>query len=140
MPEETVLGSRDVAKAAVMLAMTFSREEENEVKASISSKGIRIAAADFGGEFVPSIMKMVERAVNIAKKEGMIDSTQHCEGAVAGAAHEAVEQVSNKALGLNIGGKIAVARYQEHVAVAVFFGVGLGHLDEVCIGMGHRVI
>lgn len=140
MAEENVLGSRDVAKAVVRLAMTMTREEEIAEKEAIGEKGIRIAAADFGGEFVTSIMKMVERAVTIAKKEGMIDSTLHSEGAVAGAAHEALEQVSAKALGLNIGGKIAVARYREHVAVAVFFGVGLGHLDEVCIGLGHRVV
>lgn len=45
-----------------------------------------------------------------------------------------------KALGLSVGGKIGVARHGEHVAVAVFFGIGLVHLNEVCIGMGHRAI
>ena len=41
---------------------------------------------------------------------------------------------------MNVGGKIGVARYKDHVAVAVYFGVGLGHLDEICIGLGHRAI
>ena len=45
-----------------------------------------------------------------------------------------------QALGLNVGGKIGVARCGEHVAVAVFFAIGLVHLNEVCIGMGHRSI
>jgi len=45
-----------------------------------------------------------------------------------------------KALGLNVGGKIGIARYQSHVSVAVFFGIGLLHLNEVSIGLGHRVV
>ena len=48
--------------------------------------------------------------------------------------------LSMTALGLSVGGKIGVARQGEHVAVAVFFGIGLVHLNEVCIGMGHRAI
>ena len=59
---------------------------------------------------------------------------------MAGAAREALSQVTTKALGLSVGGKIGVARHGEHVAVAVFFGIGLVHLNEVCIGMGHRAI
>ena len=46
----------------------------------------------------------------------------------------------NKAIGLNIGGKIAVARHEEHVSVAMFFGIGLLHLNEVAVGLGHRAI
>ena len=49
-------------------------------------------------------------------------------------------QVTPKALGMSVGGKIGIARSGEHVAVAVFFNIGLGHLDEVCIGLGHRAI
>ena len=59
---------------------------------------------------------------------------------VAGAAREALNQVTPKALGMSVGGKIGIARSGEHVAVAVFFNIGLGHLDEVCIGLGHRAI
>ena len=59
---------------------------------------------------------------------------------MAGAAREAVSQIMNKAIGLNIGGKIAIARCGEHISVAVFFGIGLLHLNEMAIGLGHRVI
>jgi hypothetical protein len=45
-----------------------------------------------------------------------------------------------KAVGLNVGGKIGIARQKEHVSVAVYFGVGLLHLDEVAIGLGHRAL
>ena len=131
-------GSREVARAAIMLAMTASREEETTMRASLNESGIVSAAADFGGEFVSSVMKIVERAVVAAKREGVIGDAHHAEGAVAGAAREAVSQVTNKAMGLSVGGKIGVARSGEHVAVAVFFAIGLVHLNEICIGMGHR--
>lgn len=132
--------SRTVARAAVMLAMSGSREEEAAFKADLAAEGILGAAADYGGEFVQSVMKIVERAVVAAKREGVIGDTHREEGAVAGAAREAVGQVSAKALGLSVGGKIGVARCGEHVAVAVFFAIGLVHLNEVCVGMGHRAI
>ena len=45
-----------------------------------------------------------------------------------------------KALGLNVGGKIGIARYQDHIGVAIFMGIGLLHLDEVAIGLGHRAV
>lgn len=108
------------------------------MKAELAARGVVSAAADFGGEFVSSVMKIVERAVVAAKREGVIGDTHHAEGAVAGAAREAVSQVANKAMGLSVGGKIGVARCGEHVAVAVFFAIGLVHLNEICIGMGHR--
>ncbi|MCW2278316.1 hypothetical protein M2243_001763 [Heliophilum fasciatum] len=47
-------------------------------------------------------------------------------------------QIMPKAVGLNVGGKVGVARFQDHISVAVFFGIGLLHLDEVAVGMGHR--
>lgn len=132
--------SREVARAALQMAMSGAREEEAALKADFASKGTRCAAVDYGGEFVSSIMRMVERAVVAAKREGVIGDAHHDQGAVAGAAHEALSQVSAKALGLNVGGKIGIARAGEHVAVAVFFGIGLVHLNEVCVGMGHRAI
>jgi hypothetical protein len=85
-------------------------------------------------------MKIVERAVVSSKREGIIEESHNQEGAVAGAAREALTQIMPKALGLNVGGKIAVARSGEHISVAVFFGIGLLHLNEIAIGTGHRVV
>ena len=138
---EHIIGdSREVARSAVMLAMTATREEEAALKAELQGRGIQGAAVDYGGEFVQSVMKIIERSVVAAKRERVIGDTHREEGAVAGAAREAVSQVSGKALGLSVGGKIGIARSGEHVAVAVFFGVGLVHLNEVCVGLGHRAI
>lgn len=133
-------GSKDVVKAAIMMALTSGREEEKDLKNDYASKGIKTAAVDYGGEFIGSVMKIVERAVVAAKREGIIVESHNQEGAVAGAAREALNQIVQKALGLNVGGKIAIARYGEHVSVAVFFGIGLLHLNEIAIGTGHRVV
>ena len=134
------MGSRDVARAALVMSMTRSREEEKSCKALFSQEGIHTAAVDYGGEFVSSIMRIVERTVVAAKREGLIADTHLDEGAAMGAAREALSQITTKALGLNVGGKVGIARAGEHIAVAMFFGVGLVHLNEVCVGMGHRAI
>ena len=70
----------------------------------------------------------------------MIGDTHAEEGAVAGATHEAITQIINKALGLNVGGKIGIARNESHISVCVFFAVGLLNLNDVAIGLGHRAI
>jgi hypothetical protein len=41
-------------------------------------------------------------------------------------------------MGLNVGGKIGVARSGEHIVVAVFFGVGMFNLNVVTVGLSHR--
>lgn len=133
-------GSRAVARAALSLSLSTSREEEARLRAAFTEDSIQTAAADYGGEYNQSIMKLIERAVIAAKREHVISDTHHEQGAVAGAAHEAISQVAEKAFGLSIGGKIAVARKGEHVAVALFLCVGLVHLNEVCVGLGHRAI
>lgn len=133
-------GSRDVAAAALRVAVSAGAEDEQRVRADIHARGLKTAAANFGGEFIPSINKIIERAIVAARREGVIGTTHLEEGAVAGAAREALSQIMNKAIGLNIGGKIAVARHEEHVSVAMFFGIGLLHLNEVAVGLGHRAI
>jgi len=133
-------GSKDVARAAIRLSLSASREDEKTLKARYADVGIRVAAVDFGGEFLASVMRIVECCVVAAKREGIIGETHHEEGAVAGATREAISQITSKAIGLNVGGKIGIARYDEHLAVGMFFGIGLLHLNEVAIGLGHRVI
>lgn len=134
------MDSRDVARAALSMAMTPSREAETELKESYLSAGIKTSAVDYGGEFLSSLQKVVERAVVASKREQLIDSSHHAEGAIAGATREALAQVMPKALGLNVGGKVGLARCGDHVAVAIFFGIGLLHLNEVAVGLGHRAI
>lgn len=133
-------GSREVARCAVQMSLTKNREEEIQLKKELLKTGIRTAAVDYGGEFISSINKIIERTVVAAKREGVINDTHAEEGAVAGAAREAISQVMLKAVGLNVGGKIGIARYNDHISVALFFGIGLLHLNEISIGLGHRVV
>ncbi len=133
-------GSKEVVRAAIQMALSVDREEEKELKQHYYNMKIKSCAVDYGGDFITSIMKIIERAVVSAKREGVIVDSHLEEGAVAGAAREALTQVTNKAIGLNVGGKIGVARYRDHVAVCVFFGIGLLHLNEISIGLGHRAL
>lgn len=130
--------SKRVAVAALKMAMTESREEETLLKEAFAKQGIKTAAVDYGGDYVNAVKKIIERSVVAAKREGVIKETHGDEGAVAGATREALTQIMPKAIGLNVGGKIGIARQDEHLSVAIFFGVGLLHLDEVALGLGHR--
>jgi len=132
--------SRDVAQAAISIAMTPTREAEMELKTIHLDLGIQSLAVDYGGEFLSSLQKVVERAVVASKREKLIDDSSHSDGAVAGATREALVQIMPKALGLNVGGKVGIARGGTHIAVAIFFGIGLLHRNDIAIGLGHRVV
>ncbi len=132
--------SRDVAQAAISIAMTPTREAEMELKKIHLEQGIQSLAVDYGGEFLSSLQKVVERAVVASKREKLIDDSSHSDGAVAGATREALVQIMPKALGLNVGGKVGIARGGTHIAVAIFFGIGLLHRNDIAIGLGHRVV
>lgn len=133
-------GSKKVAAVAIKMALSESREEEARLKKEYAASGIATAAVDYGGEFINSVQRIVERAVVAAKREGVIKETHLEEGAIAGATREALSQIMPKAIGLNVGGKIGIARWHDHLSVAIFFGIGLLHLDEVGIGLGHRAV
>ena len=133
-------GSKTACRAAAMMAMSETREQENSLKNSFKEQGILAAAVDFGGEFSTAVQKVLERTVVAAKREGIIDDEHAEEGAAAGAAHEAVQQIINKCVGLNLGGKIGIARCGSHISVCLFFAIGLLNLNDVVIGIGHRAV
>ena len=129
-----------IAKAALRLSIS-DREEENKLKKGYrDNKGIKTAAIDFGGEYNKSVKKIIENAVIAARRENLINETHSNQGAVAGATHEALKQIMGSAVGLNIGGKIGIARKEDHLVVAIFFGVGMLNLNEVAVGLSHRTI
>lgn len=140
MIKNNYFGSKQITSAAIKMSLTEERSEEKELQERFNEIGIYTCAVDFGGEFVSSVSKIIERAIVAAKREGLIDENHAEEGAVAGATKEAISQIMSKAIGLNVGGKIGIARYKDHVAVSLYFGIGLLHLNEVAIGLGHRVL
>lgn len=92
-------GSKDVVRAAIYMALSATRDEEKLLKHQYAEKGIKCCAVDYGGDFVTSIVKIIERAVVSAKREGVIVESHAEEGAVAGATREALNQIANKAIG-----------------------------------------
>ncbi len=132
------MDSIDVGRAALRIALTASRAEEAQLRNLLEQQGIHATAVDFGGDFVPLIVKIVERAVVAAQRQHLVPEAHIGAGAVAGAAHDALEQVKKKALGFNVGGKIGIARCGEHLCVAIYMGVGVLNLNELCVGLAHR--
>ena len=132
--------STDIARAAIKVALTASRAAEEQIIEALGKKGIKAAAVDIGGSLMESIPKIVERALVASKRTGIIEDCHLHDGAVAGATKEALMQVSQKALGLNVGGKIGIAREDEHLSVCIFMSIGLLHLNEIAIGLGHRTL
>lgn len=129
--------SNDVAKASIQLAISSRSEEEQLIK-QYKDKDIYAAAVDVGGNLIASIPKIIERTIVASKRSGVTKESHVHDGAVAGACREAIAQVSIKASGLNVGGKIGIARSGEHISVCIFMNIGLLHLNEVVIGLGHR--
>lgn len=135
--------TRHVARCAVWMAVSETRDEEKRLVQLFSAdteRPVHACAVDFGGDFVSSLPKIIERAVVASRREGIVHEKYRIDGAVAGATREACSQMIEKAIGLNVGGKIGIARSEKDVAVCVFLGVGLLHLDEMAIGLGHRAI
>lgn len=134
------VGSKDVCKAAIQMALSEDRTEEKILKEKYANDNIKTVAIDFGSDFNSAVKKILERAVVAAKREGLIDDSHAEEGAVAGAAHEALQQMIDKCVGLNLGGKIGIARSKAHISVCIFFAIGLLNLNDIAIGLGHRAI
>jgi hypothetical protein len=131
--------SLEVARHAIQMALS-TREEEEELKIVFRKKGILGTAVNIGGNINDSTSKILERALVAAKRNGVIREDHLHEGGVVGATRDALMQIFNRASGQNVGGKIGIARQGEHLSVCIFLSVGLLHLNEVVIGLGHRAI
>ena len=97
---EKEIFSIDVGRAALRMAMSETRDDEDRLKANYAKEGFRTAAVNFGGEFLPSVTKIVERAMVAAERQHIVSDSHVGAGTVAGAAHEALSQVIAKASGL----------------------------------------
>ncbi len=132
--------STDVAKASIKLAITSSRASEEQLISKLREKDIIGTAVDVGGNIIETIHIVIERAIIASRKSGLIQECHVHDGAIAGAAREAIMQIASKATGLNGGGKIGICRHKEHLSICIFMSIGLLHLNEVVIGLGHRSI
>ena len=135
--EKTSIG---VGRAALHVAISESRTEEMALRKDFEAQGIHSCAVDFGGAYTEIIPKIIERSVVAAERQGLIQGDHVSKGAVVGATAQALEQIKNKCVGLNVGGKVGIARSQEHLSVAIYLGVGVLHLDEIAVAMAHRAV
>jgi hypothetical protein len=131
--------STKIAKIATKMAIC-NRNEEEELKRYYNEQDIKVTAVNIGGNINSSISKILESALVAAKRNQLIREEHLHEGAVIGATRDAIMQISNRANGQNVGGKIGIARGGEHVSVCIFLNIGLLHLDEVVIAIGHRAL
>ena len=132
--------SADVARAAIRMALSENRSDENELREKLAKSGIRAVAVNFGGKFLDIIPKIYESAIVAAQRQHVISDTHVGDGSVVGAMESAIEQIKLMAMGMNLGGKIGIARWKEHLCVGVFVEVGVLHFNEVTLGMAHRVL
>ena len=131
--------SVEVAKVATKMAIS-TREEEEVLKEKYRDSEFTVTAVNIGGNINDSIHKILERSLVASKRNGLIREEHLHEGAIIGATRDALMQVQNRASGQNVGGKIGIARRGEHISVCIFLSIGLLHLDEIVIGIGHRPI
>lgn len=131
--------SMEVAKVATQMAIS-TREEEEKLKAEYKKVGILATAVNIGGNINESTTKIMERTLVASKRSNVIREEHLHEGGVIGATRDALMQVRERATGQNVGGKVGIARKGQHLSVCIFLSVGLLHLDEVVIGIGHRAV
>lgn len=131
--------SMEVAKIATQMAIS-TRDEEEKLKEEYKKIGILVTAVNIGGNINDSTSKILERSLVAAKRSNVIREEHLHEGGVIGATRDALMQVRERANGQNVGGKVGIARKGQHMSVCIFLSVGLLHLDEVVIGIGHRAV
>lgn len=135
-----MLQSNDIGRAALRMALTENRKEEYALRDELKEQDIQAVAINFGGRFLDILPKIYESAIVAAQRQKVISDTHVGDGSVLGAVESAIDQVKIKALGMNVGGKLGIARWKEHLCVAIYIGVGVLHFNEVAVGMAHRAL
>ena len=135
-----MLQSNDIGRAALRMALTENRKEEYALRDELKEQDIQAVAINSGGRFLDILPKIYESAIVAAQRQKVISDTHVGDGSVLGAVESAIDQVKIKALGMNVGGKLGIARWKEHLCVAIYIGVGVLHFNEVAVGMAHRAL
>ena len=131
--------TKDLCTCAIEIAISKDIESEKKIKERLLKDGVRATGVNFGGNFVSSIPKMIERIMIASKKEGILISEEEA-GAIIGATKDALSQITVKATGFDVGGKISIAREKNQVAVVAYFCIGTLNLNDMVLGLGHRVM
>ena len=129
----------ETTKKAILMAIS-SREEERDLITEFSEEGFKCVGVNVGGKMPSIVPKIIENALVASVRNGIIKDTRIQNGAIAGAIREALNQIQNNMNGLSVGGKIGVARKEQDLSVALYFSIGLLHLDETVMAVSHRAM
>ena len=107
---------------AMLLALTRTINDENELKSIYKEKGIRFVVTEMGGKSDGNFQDKINRAViGASLGEGLVEKTPHDIHAVLHASEEAKRGILvNTTSSTNIALKIAIVRDEAWVAVAMF--------------------
>lgn len=128
-----------ITKVAVKMAIS-EREEEKALIEKFDKDGYKCVAVNVGGKMPIITSKIIENALVAAIRNNIIKEEYIYIGALAGAVREALNQIEGNMNGLSVGGKIGVARKEGNLSVALYFSIGLLHLNETAMAVSHRVI
>ena len=131
--------SYEISKIAIKMVLT-TREEEKKLKEEYRKNGILTAAVNIGGKMPDMTIKIIENSIVAAIKNGLVEDNRSHNGIIVGAVRDALNQVSSKTNGFNVGGKISLVRIEEDISVAVLLNIVILHLNEVAIATAHRII
>ena len=111
-----------VGRAAMLLALTASREEEEKIKGQIEQeKGYRCAVTEVGGKVNDFKEKITNAVIGAALNCGVIEKDSRQVHALLHATMEAENgMLFGSAIGLNLAVKVGIASDNEWIAVALF--------------------
>jgi hut operon positive regulator len=134
-------GADDVARAAILLAITKDAAMEAACKQRIEEQGWRVVATEVGGLLSDLPQKIVRALVGASLNAGIIEKNSREMHALVHAAIEAGNSfVTRGIIELSIGAKIAIVRNNNWLAVAIFGDCAahiVAHHDRCGLGVMH---
>ncbi len=131
-----------VGRAALLLAATLTKDDEDSIKNRLSELGWRCVATEVGGVFGDLPQKITRALVGAALNGRVIEKDQGEMHALMHAAFEALDAfIPSGLLEASVGAKIAIVRNSRWISVAVMgdtayhavahherFGLGVMHI------------
>jgi hut operon positive regulator len=135
------LNPNDVARAALLVALTNNAEMETVFKQEIERWGWRVVATEVGGLLNDLPAKLVRAIVGASLNAGIIEKTSREMHSLVHAAIEAGDSFVHRGiLEISMGAKIAIVRNEQWVAVAIFGDCAVhvtAHHDRCGLGVMH---
>ena len=141
LPVTFNLGPDDVARAAVLLALTKDAEAESLCRWHIEEQGWRAVATEVGGLLSDLPQKFVRALIGASLNAGIIEKSNREMHALIHAAVEAGNGFVQKSLiETSVGAKIAIVRNDNWIAVSIFGDSAahvVAHHDRCGLGVMH---